>query len=149
MKTTASTSCARGHIILKQSCKCCKSFRSDWENQLMMSGFQDIESGNGFTDHGSAEEIVQRHKDFHDSNAYEARMSYYQWAREKATVGAFREKVDQEIWEMHAEGISQRQIGPIIGLSQSWLSRKINRIERYLLMTMASISMERQTYQST
>lgn len=113
----------------------------DWYNHLARTGFNDIEN--------SKEEIVDRKirdfvqvRDLQSVDAYQARYSYYQWAREKLNDGRFTSVTDKLIWECHAEGVSQRDISPRVGLSQPWIARKLEKIEEYLkIQVTGSVSM--------
>lgn len=136
---TASTSCFIGHSVFHRKCKHCKTFQNDWYNQVEISGFKDIEGkGNTFTDHGSAYEIVKRHKEFHTQVTYEANFNYYQWAREKAMQGRFASYNDLVIWSRYAEGSSQYEIARKIKRTQGRINQKLKEIEAYLTIGSAS-----------
>lgn len=105
--------------------------RNEWYEYLKSNGFTDIERGDYLTDHKSIIDL-QALKDFQTHSAYEARVSYYQWAREKLNDGSFSSERDKLIWEYHAEGLSRRQISPRVGYEHSYISRKIKGIAEYL-----------------
>jgi hypothetical protein len=123
--------CQKGHTILKNTCKSCREIKARWDNQLESSGFVDIEDGEFFTDHRSAQDLAQR-RDFQTQDVFAATCSYYAWARSKLSEGYFTSYRDQRIWELHSEGLSRRKISPIVGLEGSWITRKIHKIEEYL-----------------
>lgn len=110
---------------------------------MITSGFEDIEQDPRNLD-GGAHKAMYVQKNFTD-HTFDAKISYYSWAQEKAAKGNFKSKTDQFLWEYHAEGLSTRQISPRIGLEQSWTSRKIAKIRTYLQEmqeSMASMSMQ-------
>lgn len=110
----------------------CRELRSEWYQYLEKTGFTDIESLSGqVIDHKTQIDLAYR-KDFHTQAQFEAKQNYYQWARGKLNDGRFNSERDKLIWEYHADGVSSRQISPRIGLEQSWLVRKINKIKEQL-----------------
>lgn len=123
--------CRKGHSILKATCPECRKLKSDWASRLESSGFKDIENGQFFKDHGSIHDLNQR-KDFQTTANFEAKASYYQWARDKLNAGMFASHRDRLIWDCHSEGLSRRKMENIVGLEGSWITRKLHKIEDYL-----------------
>lgn len=99
--------------------------REQWYSHLTEDGFTDIEDT---TTQG--EPYIPT--DLRTSLQFEAKFSYYQWAREKLNQGRFDSTKDRLIWQYHAEGVSRREMSPRVGLEQSWITRKIHKIENYL-----------------
>lgn len=131
--------CQTGHTVFRKSCKSCLEIRADWYLQLQINGFKDIENlEEDFVDRNS---LAARctHIDFHTKIQFDAKRSYYQWARDKLIDGKFRSDTDKLIWEYHSEGISTRTISPRVGLNQSWTARKVARIRTYLKDPLAII----------
>lgn len=111
----------------------------EWYALLPANGFTDIENRNGdLIDHKTTLDFISR-KDAHTAIQFEAKQSYYQWARTKLNDGKFRSDRDKFIWECHTEGLSTREISPIVGLQQSWLVRKINKIKSHLTTQLDAI----------
>lgn len=71
-------------------------------------------------------------QDFQTQSTFEAKQSYYSWARSKANDGRFDSEKSSLIWELHSEGMARREIAPQVGYEHSWISRKIKKIEKYL-----------------
>lgn len=123
--------CEAGHSTLREGCKSCRSLKRSWDQRLIKSGFTDIEKDCRIIDHKTSLDLVYR-RDFQTTFQLEARQSYYQWAREKAQLGEFKNHKDKLIWESYAEGLSSREIGKMVGLEFSWTARKISFIRDYL-----------------
>lgn len=127
--------CKAGHTIFKEKCPKCRSLRSEYYALLKQTGFVDIERGKDSVqvlDLGSPQ-LLKHRTAFKTEGVFEARRSYYDWARSKLNdKGSFKSERDMLIWEAHAEGYSTRRIAPMVGLEQSWLVRKIQGIRCYL-----------------
>lgn len=129
-----------GHLILKPTCKSCRELKAHWDKELEALGCPEIENGRHLTDHKSACDLAQR-TNFQTHDTYQANVSYYQWARDKLNQGLFTSYRDRLIWENHTEGLSRRKISKVVGLEQSWVTRKLQKIENYLLTnSVASMS---------
>ena len=130
-----STTCKKGHLILKESCRECQALRKEWYSYLKAEGFEDAEDPKHnwrfsvpyiITD-DSPNNVAQ-----HPDRKLFERRSYYLWASQKLNDGRFQCETDKLIWEMHSEGASRREIAPRVGYEQSWITRKIQKIEMYL-----------------
>lgn len=116
------------HSILNNSCKDCKDLKKEWDEYLEKMGFEDIEKSKiFFADHKSIFDLVYR-KDFQTQTTFDAKVSYYSWARTKLQQESFTSTTDKIIWESHTEGQSTRQIGSKIGFDQSWIVKKLKKI---------------------
>jgi hypothetical protein len=127
--------CKQGHTILNKRCCDCKTLQVEWYNYLSYEGFEDIESR---PYKNSEAYYLKFKKDFSSQDCLEAKTSYFCWAREKLYSGNFKSDRDRMIWEYHTEGLSTRQISPRVGLEQSWIVRRIHRIENYLKTGLSS-----------
>ena len=140
--TQSSISCDLGHLLFKSRCKSCKDIQSNWYGQLNSKGFNDIEK------HGLVKnsiDILNGNSKFKSTSTYELNLDYYLWAKNKANEGRFLSTNDKTIWELHAEGLTRREISPVVGFEQSWITRKIHRIEQYLKnQVLGSITYEAQ-----
>lgn len=120
--------CSKGHSIFKESCKACLSLKKDWYSYLNRSGFEDAEKGLYLVGQSSLNNLVaMQHK-----VTYDATLNYYQWAQECLTTCSFDSMIDRLIWQHHAEGYTQGEISPVVGLGARWVNRKIKRIESLL-----------------
>ncbi len=99
--------------------------RQEWLTKAASSGFEDIENH---------KEELKVSKSIHlDTKVtYDAKQSYYDWARSKVNDGRFDSEKSSLIWELHSEATPRREIAPKVGFEQSWVTRKIKKIERYL-----------------
>lgn len=112
-------------------CPSCKALRQEWYQTLTEEGFFDIEKQDRLRTTNASHEI---RKDLQTTMQFDARCSYYQWARNKLNEGRFDSTKDRLIWQYHSEGVSRREMSPKVGLEQSWVTRKIHKIESYLKM---------------
>ena len=95
--------------------------------ELALSGFQDIENGDEFIDTD-----LNSLKYYQTVDTFNAKQSYYHWAREKLNNARFETTKDKLIWECHSEGMVMRRIASTTGFETSWICRKIKRLENYL-----------------
>lgn len=124
--------CQIEHTVFDHNCKYCKSLQNEWYSYLENTGFTDIENAKGdIRDHKNTLDLVAK-KDFQTSTQFEAKQSYYQWARSKLNDGRFDSDISKLIWEDFSDGVSTRQIGTRLGIDQSWVVRKIKKTEEYL-----------------
>lgn len=130
MQMQNNQSCQKGHSILKESCPHCKALRKEWYKCLKNEGFEDLESEGGLIEEANLRR--GRCSDFDTRDQFDNRFSYYQWARDRLDDGRFDSTKSQLIWEMHSEGMSRREIAPRVGYENSWISRKLRKIETYL-----------------
>lgn len=91
-------------------------------------GFKDIEIGEDLLE--NCFEVKGKHNQTEDT--FKANQNYYSWARSKVNEGRFDSTKSQLIWEYHSEGMPRRQIAPRVGYEHSHISRKIQKITRYL-----------------
>lgn len=140
-QSTASTSCARGHMVFKPKCPCCSSFKKDWYHQLEMAGFTDIESREHL--HNYNYQVSKLSKLSKGQEQLTACISYYRWVSETATHASFKSEMDRKIWQLHADGHTQQRIEELVCLDQSRISRRIKNIKSYLLtQTIGSLTVE-------
>jgi len=123
------STCPQGHLKLNHLCPDCKNIKKQWTLYLKFEGFDDIETKT-YDNHETKRLKVLN--SFKSAEAVEAKINYYSWAREKVHTGSFKDDRDRMIWEYHVEGLSRRQISPRVGLEQSWITRRIHKIESYL-----------------
>ncbi len=126
--------CAKGHTILKSSCPSCSLLKKEWYGYLKYTGFEDIEKGLMLVDHKNVLDLTLK-KDWQTKLQFEAKANYYEWARRKLTDGNFVATFsykDQVIWENHCEGASRRDIANVVEFENSYISRKIDKIESFL-----------------
>lgn len=109
------------------NCAACAQLKREWYQRLEDLGFEDAEKALG-----SAQANYNYPPEDAGSVFQNSRGSYYRWAREKLSSSEFKSHTDKIIWEYHSEGMSRREIAPRIGLEQSWITRKLHKIEKYL-----------------
>jgi len=129
------STCPQGHLKLNHQCPDCKNIKKQWTLYLEYEGFEDVEKSK--SDNRSSYYFKFR-KDFQSNDLLEAKINYFSWAREKLHSGTFKDQRDRMIWEYHTEGLSRRQISPRVGLEQSWITRRIHKIESYLKTGLSS-----------
>ena len=99
--------------------------RKEWYRYLNKTGFEDIERGLNII--APTADLGLR-IDFQNDITYQAKLDYYSWAQECLTTCSFDSMIDRLIWQHNAEGYTSREIAPVVGLSQQWVTRKIKRI---------------------
>lgn len=107
----------------------------EWYSYINSQGFTDIERGGGFL---KEDDLVYK-RDVRDPDLFKAKQNYYTWAQSVLETGTFQSIKDKLIWESHAEGLSQREIAPRVGVGQPWVARKLKQIEGYLKETSLQI----------
>jgi hypothetical protein len=115
-----------------------KKLKKKWDERLKADGFQDVETHQG-------REILDLHmrRDFRPGT-FEAIRDYYSWASSMVWHGRFKRKSkrarasDIDIWRLHAEGKSTREIGRELAgrmrrpLDQKYIWNRIQAIRAYL-----------------
>lgn len=138
--------CLKGHLVLNHKCSYCRSLKSKWDRALSESGFVDIERNLKLVN-AQTTTPLESLRDFQSTAAFNARVSYYQWARSVLNTGRFDSSKDRRIWEDYAEGLSTRKISKRIGFEQSWVVRKIHKIQHSLInQIVGSISMSKSVF---
>lgn len=94
-------------------------------------GFIDIEKDPRNLDNKTIHKFYQL-QDAQSTYQFEEKRSYYQWAQEKANTAHFHNPKDKLIWEYHSQGLPRRAISPLVGYEQSWITRKIKKLEGFL-----------------
>jgi len=128
--------CQAGHSIFQSKCPKCKGLQREWYNTLANTHFTDIErNGKLITTKDSHFIRV----DFQTSYQFEAKRSYYQWAEAKAESEKLNNPKDKTIWFHHAQGKNTCEIAPLVGLNQSNVYRRIEKLEHVLNETTYAI----------
>ena len=100
----------------------------EWYSYLARSGFEDQERGLYL----AGSNMMARVVDMQHQTTFVARREYYAWAQECLTTCSFDSMIDKLIWQHHAEGYTQGEIAPIVGITPNWVNKKINRLEKLL-----------------
>jgi len=124
------TVCSMDHKILKETCKGCLHIRNIWYKYIDDTGFIDIERASPNSSNSIAKLLSLNA--FKSEDTYNNKLSYYVWAKQSLNLGKFKSQKDKTIWEYHADGFSTRQIEKQLGISQSWIVRKIQNIKSYI-----------------
>lgn len=124
------TTCSLSHKIFKITCKGCNHIKNIWYNFAKASGFEDIEEKCKYLDPWHD---IKRKKDFQNEETFQAVIDYYSWCNKASQSFEFKNAKDEVIWRCHAEGMTRRRISQVVGLEHSWITRKIHKIERYLI----------------
>lgn len=113
--------CSMSHLSLKEDCIGCTHLQITWYEYLEYFGFIDIEKS----------VLLRPIQVTHSRNATSI-LEYFLWATESLHQKKFKSEKDQEIWTYYVEGLTRRQMEPVIGLDQSSITRRIKVIEKYL-----------------
>lgn len=104
--------------------------QDEWDKKLYDSGFRDIETRDDRLKTWSTKLFS-----YHQSDAWEAKRSYYQMAENFLGDYKFDTEREKTIWAYHAEGISCRDIAKIFkdakvkGLSKSMVFAVIKKLK--------------------
>lgn len=103
--------------------------KEKWYKKLKKSGFNDIEQDEDNLKAWSSKFATQKVKDL-----YESKQAYYYMATQFINDYVFSSKIDQIIWEYHAEGISMRDIAKTLNKTRTITTNKdaVNIIIRKL-----------------
>jgi hypothetical protein len=97
--------------------KAFQELKSAWDRKLKDSGFVDIEAE-------GKREIDLRNANVRD---YEAVQAYYRAAVRYLNSGEFSKEGHREVWALHCEGLSCREIASSLGIDKSNTHRLIAR----------------------
>lgn len=107
-----------------------KELQAKWDKILRDSGFVDIE------DRSSSREML---KSWHstlfihrfDKDRFEARQTYFHLATQFLYAYEFESELDEEIWRLHSDGLSLREIAKQTGkVSKDGAQKIIHRLQR-------------------
>jgi hypothetical protein len=116
-----------------------KELQSDWYKKLEESGFEDIE------DVSSKEEFLKTwHSSYfqkrYEPEVFESNETYYRKARsfledtfQNVQYGLFEKKLDDVIWEKHAEGISLRDIAKELNLKVHQVHKVVTVLKKRMI----------------
>ena len=117
-----------------------RRLKDEFYRKLKASGFRDIENEQGYlTDHQTQFDFEQRL--LFRPGLFEENRDYFIWAEHMMTFGSFQNHQDQTIWKLHALGVSSHEIAGEVNCSQTWASRKIRGIRKYLIIQEAILRM--------
>src|ERR1035437_4296554 len=100
------------HTKLNRKCKHCNALFLDWNKKLVASGIPEIEDFN--TQPGGPEDRLKNWDNtrFRSMNqeVLEATRVYYEKCRDLLNTQAFETETHKEVWRLHSEGFSTREI---------------------------------------
>lgn len=104
-----------------------KQLQDEWYAKLQEDGFKDIEDHKtGFV------EPPFRHRSYKADVQYEATEEYFRLCRHYLTNGAFKSDLDKEIWSMHTEGATYRNIAEKLSQHTTTVFRKVKRYKKLM-----------------
>lgn len=117
-----------------------RRLRGQFYRKLKASGFRDIENEQGYlTDHQTQYDFEQRIQ--FRPGLFEENRDYFIWAEHMVNLALFESAQDRKIWILHAQGVSSHEIAGKVKCSQTWASRKIRTIRKYLIVQDAILIM--------
>lgn len=95
-----------------------KTLAKKWHDKLAKSGFEDAE------EFDSPLELMKQHPESYFNNKFtpekfSERQRYYELARQLLHSFKFKDGKDKEIWNLHAEGLSYKEITKTLSLTIS------------------------------
>lgn len=108
-----------------------QKLQKKWYNKLARTGFKDVENvfvkGEPLKHWDSSE--FQR---YFSPSSFSERQRYYELASQLLHDFKFKTSADKTVWEMHTQGISQRQIAKKMGLHYNTVCRIIKKYASYI-----------------
>ena len=107
-----------------------KGLRRQWYDKIKKTGFRDIENERGeLIDHRGSLDILRL---VSSTDVFEATRDYFLWASHQLQNARFESPTDRQIWALHADGKTSREIEEVVDYSQSQICVKIKKIRQYL-----------------
>lgn len=105
------------------------NLRATWYRKLREGGFRDIEQADGtLRDRNRLQYAANL-----DPIVRRATAEYFALAARYLAEGLFVCGEDQRVWELHADGLTVREIAKTVGRASSWVQRRITRYRRRAL----------------
>lgn len=102
-----------------------KKLQDKWYAKLAESGWKDAEYENG--------DLRAYHGNDFRRKRLQARMpdqaAYYAWATDVLNAYMFETAKEKQIWALHADGLSVREIGRIVGLSRQTVLNRLKKVK--------------------
>lgn len=92
-----------------------KKLKALWEKKLKKSGFEDIEQKDGRLKAWHSHRFAVEAK----KTVFEAKAEYYRKAEHFLNDAQFSSKKERRVWELHSQGVSERDIADSVGLFRS------------------------------
>lgn len=109
-----------------------KTLQAEWDKKLKESGFNDIEQR-----YGDVYYLKQYDAHYFQSryspDRFTANETYYRDARHRMWTFQFRDKHDKIVWWLHANGLSNSEIGKILKFSKNKIQTDVVRLKREML----------------
>lgn len=125
-----------------------KKLQSDWAKKLADSGFEDIETPDGYLKNYASSRYLSGKNNGKDAEYliadYETKARYYRLAGQFLYSHKFANEAEKQVWVHHAEGVSFRKIVKLVGgrYNFSEVYRTIRRLKN--VMFEAVLKEERQ-----
>lgn len=97
------------HTILSKSCEYCVALKGKWYEKLKKVEFEDIERDEDTIKAYSSDTFRRRNVD-NQAGGWQVKAEYYYMATQFLNEYKFNTKMEQIIWEYHAEGIGAEDI---------------------------------------
>jgi len=109
-----------------------KKLQDDWSKKLKESGFKDIEYNDNLLVGGSASNKLNHNFSL---ERYQNRETYYRLAGQFLHFYKFEDAEEKEIWRLHSEGVSYREIPKKLNISYSkdTIHKKIKKLAKLML----------------
>jgi hypothetical protein len=114
--------------------------QSKWYKKLSKAGFSDLEHFSEFYGASQASPFLRNPIANLRSKFTVSTQIYYQHAQDFAKYGNFPSKLLQYLWQLHSDGVSYRQIIPLIAkkfkrtYSIFWVSQKVNKLKKLMFL---------------
>jgi hypothetical protein len=117
-----------------------KSLNNKWQEKLKKDGFQEQEESMEVTDIHGVKKVGDRLKNWasnlfrgrFNSTQYEAQVTYYRLAGQFLHDHNFDSRVEKEIWEQHAKGLSMPKIDTAVGTNAGKAKRTVYKLQKVM-----------------
>ncbi len=115
-----------------------KKLKREWYDKLKASGFEELETEGEENDKAESVPFMKHWTctKFRAANKelYQAKIDYFSHATEILNTHDFESDLEKEVWELHTEGFSYREIG--IKLKDKKINKdKANEIVKCVILT--------------
>lgn len=109
-----------------------KKLQQTWQRKLERSGFEDVERPNGTLKNYDSYRLREMNM---TGDVLQARQRYYELARHFYNDHTFETSLEKEVWRLHSEGVTYKEIVKAIKRRVSWSSvqRIVVRLAKLML----------------
>jgi hypothetical protein len=109
-----------------------KDLQKIWYDKIKKAGFNEIEQPNGLLISWESSRFKEYKLNGQSIEGWQvmknAQIEYYTMARQWLHEHTFKSKKDKHLWELHADGVSYREIQKLTGINFKVVQRKMKAL---------------------